>query len=71
MQASASPSIAPGSFWLKTESWNTVDESLLRERFGPPPELLRARIATATPELLDAWAKRLFSATTLDDVLAP
>jgi hypothetical protein len=44
---------------------------LLGERFGPPSEVTRARIASAPFELLDAWAKRLITAATLDDVLAP
>jgi flagellar biosynthesis/type III secretory pathway protein FliH len=43
----------------------------LGERFGPPSDATRARIASATSEQLDAWAKRILTAATLDDVLAP
>jgi hypothetical protein len=45
--------------------------ALLGERFGPPSDVTRARIASATSEQLDAWAKRILTAATLDDVLAP
>jgi len=44
---------------------------LLGERFGPLSDVTRARLASATSEQLDAWAKRILTAATLDDVLAP
>jgi predicted transposase/invertase (TIGR01784 family) len=44
---------------------------LLGERFGPPSDATRARIGSATSEQLDAWVKRILTAATLDDVLAP
>ena len=43
----------------------------LCERFGPPSDVTRARITSATSKQLDAWAKRILTAATLDDVLAP
>lgn len=43
----------------------------LGERFGPPSDATRARIASATSEQLHAWAKRILTAATLDDVLTP
>ena len=44
---------------------------LLRLRFGRLPEVTRARLEAATPEQLDAWAERILTANSLDDVLAP
>jgi predicted transposase/invertase (TIGR01784 family) len=44
---------------------------LLGERFGPPSEATRARVTAATSKQLDTWAKRIFTATTLDEMLAP
>jgi predicted transposase/invertase (TIGR01784 family) len=43
---------------------------LLGERFGPPSEATRARVTAATSEQLDTWAKRIFTAATLDEMLA-
>ncbi|MCA9711531.1 MAG: Rpn family recombination-promoting nuclease/putative transposase [Myxococcales bacterium] len=44
---------------------------LLALRFGPVSASTRARIEAATLEQLDAWAERVLSAATLDDVLDP
>jgi predicted transposase/invertase (TIGR01784 family) len=44
---------------------------LLGERFGAPSDVTRARIASATSDQLDTWAKRILAAATFDDVLAP
>ncbi|MEX1369428.1 MAG: DUF4351 domain-containing protein [Nannocystaceae bacterium] len=44
---------------------------LLTLRFGTLPESTRARIESATIKQLDAWAERVLTAPTLDDVLAP
>ncbi len=44
---------------------------LLATRFGPPSAEVRARIEAATIAQLDAWAKRVLTAATLADVLAP
>jgi len=43
---------------------------LLGLRFGTVPPHTRARIEAATPERLDAWAKRVLTAASLDEVLA-
>ena len=43
---------------------------MLEARFGPPSDATRARIASATSEQLLAWAKRILTAATLDDVFA-
>ena len=42
----------------------------LEQRFGPLPPATRPRIDAAAPEQLRAWARRVLTATTLDDVLA-
>jgi hypothetical protein len=44
---------------------------LLGLRFGPPSAATRARVETATSDQLDAWAERVLTAQTLDDVLTP
>jgi hypothetical protein len=49
-------------------------ELLLRQltkRFGPLPQVVRARVDAATSEELDAWAERVLTEPTLGDVLAP
>ena len=43
---------------------------LLVQRFGPLPESVRTRIATADIDLLDRWVDRLDTAAILDDVFA-
>ncbi len=43
---------------------------LLRKRFGDVPGLIQERINSANAEELDAWAERLFSAASLDDVFS-
>ncbi len=43
---------------------------LLEQRFGSPPPSLLAHLQTASPAQLDAWAQRLLSASTVDDVFA-
>ncbi|MCA9708943.1 MAG: Rpn family recombination-promoting nuclease/putative transposase [Myxococcales bacterium] len=45
--------------------------SLLSLRFGPLSRAARARIAKAAPEQLEAWAQRVLTAQTLEQVLAP
>ncbi|MEM9458914.1 MAG: DUF4351 domain-containing protein [Myxococcota bacterium] len=42
----------------------------IEQRFGPLPPATRARIDAAASEPLRAWARRVLTATTLDDVLA-
>jgi predicted transposase/invertase (TIGR01784 family) len=44
---------------------------LLGLRFGPLPAATQARVEAATREQLDAWAERVLTARTLDEVLAP
>jgi predicted transposase/invertase (TIGR01784 family) len=44
---------------------------LLALRFGPPSAGVRARVEAAAIEQLDAWAKRLLTAASVDEVLAP
>jgi predicted transposase/invertase (TIGR01784 family) len=44
---------------------------LLSLRFGPPSEATRARVAAATSAQLEAWAARVLTASSLDEVLAP
>jgi predicted transposase/invertase (TIGR01784 family) len=44
---------------------------LLGLRFGPPSAATRARVEAASPKQLDAWAERVLTAKTLDEVLAP
>jgi predicted transposase/invertase (TIGR01784 family) len=44
---------------------------LLGLRFGPVPADVRARVAAATVEQLDAWVERVLTAATLDEVIAP
>ncbi len=49
-------------------------ELLLKQldlRFGPLPADTRARVESATPEQFDAWAERVITAATLDEVLSP
>ena len=41
---------------------------LLVRRFGPLPEFVRARIASADIESLDHWIDRFDTSKTLDDV---
>lgn len=43
---------------------------LLSLRFGSPSEATRARVGTAEPVQLDAWAERVLTAKTLDEVFA-
>lgn len=43
---------------------------LLTKRFGSVPLAARARVEAAASEQLDAWAERVLTASTLDDVLA-
>ena len=42
----------------------------LRQRFGPLPAAVTARIARAGVAELDAWLGRVLTASTLDEVLA-
>lgn len=44
---------------------------LLTIRFGPLSEAACARVESALEAELDAWAERVLSAPTLDEVLAP
>jgi hypothetical protein len=44
--------------------------SLLREKFGPLPPKLVARVKRATTETLEGWFSRLLKANLLDDVFA-
>ena len=45
--------------------------TLLQQRFGALPDDLPERVRNAAPANLERWAARLFSAPTLDAVLAP
>jgi flagellar biosynthesis/type III secretory pathway protein FliH len=42
---------------------------LIEQKFGPPSESVRARIASADPETLLSWSERILSADSLDAVL--
>lgn len=44
---------------------------LLGVRFGPPSAVTLARVRAASIEQLDAWARRLLTAASVDEVLAP
>jgi hypothetical protein len=44
---------------------------LLGQRFGCLSDAARARLDAATPEQLDVMVRRVLTAATLDDVLAP
>ncbi|SBT08549.1 hypothetical protein ACCAA_580030 [Candidatus Accumulibacter aalborgensis] len=41
---------------------------LLTWRFGPPPAWVETKLAHAEPALMEAWAKRVLDAQTLDAV---
>jgi len=43
---------------------------LLQRKFGPLSESQRRQVAEADPDTLLAWAERVLTATTLEDVLA-
>jgi predicted transposase/invertase (TIGR01784 family) len=43
----------------------------LAVRFGPLPEVVRAQVEAASIEQLDAWATRVLTAESLDEMLAP
>ena len=45
--------------------------TLLQQRFGTLPNDVSERVRNAAPANLERWAARLFSAPTLDAVLAP
>ena len=42
--------------------------SLVRERFGPVPEVIEQKVRSATPFDLEAWARSFVHARSLDDV---
>ncbi len=44
---------------------------LLGLRFGSPSAIVRAQVEAATIEQLDAWARRLLTAASIDEALAP
>lgn len=44
---------------------------LFHKRFGPLPLTISARIRAAALQEIDAWAKRVFDANTLDDLFPP
>lgn len=46
-------------------------EMLLREKFGKLAQPVLARLAAATADELQAWAKRQITAKRIDDVFAP
>ena len=41
---------------------------LIQQRFGPLPEAVDARLRTAAPEQLDAWALQVLDAACLEEV---
>ena len=41
---------------------------LIQQRFGPLPEAVDARLQTAAPEQLDAWALQVLDAASLEEV---
>ena len=41
----------------------------LRQKFGPVPDSVDARIGSATSTQLEAWMKRALTATSLDNLL--
>ena len=64
--------------YLFAHGWFSKGESrgraavLLRQlqlKFGPLPEVVTARVQSASIEELDAWAERILSATSLDEAL--
>ena len=42
--------------------------SLVRERFGPIPEVIEQKVRSATPFDLEAWARSFVHARSLDEV---
>jgi predicted transposase/invertase (TIGR01784 family) len=53
----------------KAEGKAEIVIRLLALRFGPLPETVSVRLRAAGPELLDVWAERVLTATSLDDAL--
>lgn len=59
---------------LRTSKAEGKAEVVLKQlglRFGPLAESTRRRVQTAAPPQLDAWAERVLTAESLDEVLAP
>ena len=54
----------------REEGRQEVVLSLIEERFGPLDESLRKTIEQASGEQILRWAKRLLSASSLDEVFA-
>ena len=46
-------------------------QKLLTYRFGPLPENVQAQLAVADVDLIDIWARRVLSASSLEEVFAP
>lgn len=61
--------IAQGKLEGKLEGEAAVVLKLLTLKFGPLSESTDSRVRTATLEELDAFAERILTATTLEDVL--
>jgi hypothetical protein len=43
----------------------------IQQRFGPLPREVEARLQEAPPEQLEAWALRVLSAASLEEVFEP
>jgi predicted transposase YdaD len=56
--------------WLELKGARSMLLRQLRTRFGEVPDDAMARVEAADRAQLDTWADRLFTALTLDDVLA-
>ena len=52
----------------RSEGMSALLLSLVRERFGPVPEVIAQKVRSATPSDLEAWAMSFVHARSLDDV---
>ena len=52
----------------RQEGKQSLLQKLLTNRFGPLPEAVLEQIRSASSEQIDAWADRVFDATSLDEV---
>ena len=52
----------------RSEGMSALLLSLVRERFGPVPEVIEQKVRSATPSDLEAWAMSFVHARSLDDV---
>ena len=52
----------------RQEGKQSLLQKLLTKRFGPLPEAVLEQIRSASTEQIDAWADRVFDATSLEEV---